>query len=355
MSITPTNYDLQQDSRIDEIQEIITTDYQEPDQTEYSYPVVDQPMSDEQWQYVTLAMGDGVLDEGGRPYWLKLNGSEANTNSTNTMVLAVSTTTGTAQGILKGFFHRLMADKTLNFPGVTSETTYYVVLRYDPTGHKEPGGPISVQVVTRLDRTQGKHYVVLWKLTRKPNQLLTDAAITRVRVRVSPTMYVYYKEHMPDPNGQLSGALCVVGEEPAIYRVSSDDVGEVGNRAWVNLTNPTWNDVADGSLYGSPGHGYQRGWRVVAGMLELRGRVGPLDGGTLKPGGGNDGRGYQIMTLPTSAPTPEKETRFITASAGWSGQKLSVITIDGRYVYRMPILGDAEWLGLDGIRIPLKR
>lgn len=285
MSITPTNYDLQQDSRIDEIQEIITTDYQEPDQTEYSYPVVDQPMSDEQWQYVTLGIGNGVLDEGGRPYWLKLNESEANTNSTNTMLLTVSTVTDTAQASLRGFYHRLMADKVLSFPGVTSETTYYVALQYDPLGHKEPTGPISVQVFTTLDYTRGKHYLELWRLTRKPNQLLTDATIERVRPRVAPTQVVASHDQLPDASKCLWGSLFVVHEtaETVMAVGSTEDAG--GPTRWLNLTSPEWVESTSGAFPWA-GHGEKPAWRTVGDRVELRGRVKRQNGSTFA--GGND-------------------------------------------------------------------
>ena len=35
---------------------------------EESFPVVEQPMSADQWQSVTLGIGNGILDEGGFPY-----------------------------------------------------------------------------------------------------------------------------------------------------------------------------------------------------------------------------------------------------------------------------------------------
>ena len=340
MSITPTNYDLQQDSRIDEIQEIITTDYQEPDQTEYSYPVVDQPMSDEQWQYVTLGIGNGVLDEGGRPYWLQLNESEANTNSTNTMKLAVSVYTDTAQAIFQGFYHRLLKDMVLHFPGVTSTTTYYVVLQYDPTGHQEARGPLRVEVVTSLDTTMGKSQLILWMVTRKPNQLLTEATITRVRPRVAPPIYVWEESHKPDANKQLSGALCIVGETASIYRVSSDDVGGQENREWVHLSNTY---IRGDASYIWAGTGARPGSTRAGNMVILEGRVARSSGAMFEAG-----RGHTVMTLPERH-RPPVERRFVTKGPGTEdATRMATIVVSSNGDVTAYANYDMSWVGLDG-------
>ena len=341
MSITPTNYDLQQDSRIDEIQEIITTDYQEPDQTEYSYPVVDQPMSDEQWQYVTLGIGDGVLDEGGQPYWLRLNESEANTNSTNTMLLTVSTTVNTAQAALKGFFHRLMENKVLSLPGVTSETTYYVVLRYDPLDHDKPTGPISVQVVTALDRTQGKHYVLLWKVTRKPNQLLTDAKVERVRPKITPMITVDSADQMPEPSTVLWGTRCLVDDTKTEYRAGGATEG--GPRTWFELKDAY--AQPDGGTYKYGGEGARARSTRIGPLVTLEGRVVRTNGANFLASNSN---GYGVFILPEDH-RPAQERRFITKGPGTASADKSatiVVRADGG-VYAYPH-ADNSWVGLDG-------
>lgn len=285
MSVNPTEYDLVQDDEIQELKDIVTTTYQEPDQSEYSYPVVDQGMNDEQWQYVALALGSGVMDEGGRPYWLKLNGSEANTNSTNTMLLTVSTVTDTAQASLRGFYHRLMADKVLDFPGVTSETTYYVALQYDPQGHKNPTGPISVKVLTRLDTAQGKHYLELWRVIRKPNQLLTDATIERVRPRAAPTQVVATWDQLPDASKCLWGSLFFVHEtaETVMAVGSTEDAG--GPTRWLNLTSPEWVESTS-NAFPWTGHvaSAKPAWRAIGDKVELRGRIKRQDNSDFNPG-----------------------------------------------------------------------
>lgn len=349
----PTAYDLEQDERLDQFEEIVTTTYQEPSQIEYSYPVVDQPMNDEQWQYVTLGMGDGILDDGGGAYWLRLNGTEANTNSTNSMILAVSETTGTAQGMLKGFYHRLMADKVLTLPGVTSETIYYVTLQYDPLGHDTPTGPINVRVVTSLDYTQGKHYVVLWTVKRKPNQLLTDAEVTRLRPRVSPQIYVWDESHRPRADKVLWGTMCFVGASGNVYRSTSpsDDGVDTGDRKWVKHTDsdlkaltPDAVQRGDGSGYEYPGHGGRLTSTRIGSLVVLEGRVQRESGARFLA---SQTDGYYIRTLP-SAHRPPSERRFVTKAAGFNGTHYANVRIlaSGEvYVY---VTQDIDWVGVDG-------
>lgn len=345
----PTPIELQ--TQIDELKGLITTEYQPPSGDEYSYPVVGQPMNDEQWQYVTLSMGSGIMDEGGRPYWLRNNGTEANTNSTNTMLLTVSTTTGTAQAAVRGFYHKLMADKVVSFPGVTSETTYYVVLRYDPLGHKEPSGPISVEVTTSLDSSQGKFNVVLWSVARQPNQLLTDATIKTFRPKLIPTIIVDKFEELPIVQEQMWGTLAIVstGSQGAeIVRAGGTDPGS-GPSTWVSVTHPTFTDPGDTATFVWPGHGARRGWRRLAdGNIEFRGRIAKADGKDFYAGG-NGGQGYQIYTL-SPEESPINTARAVTPASGYTSASMVIIAIypDGR-VLAFP-MSDTPWVSLDGVR-----
>ena len=342
----PTPEELQ--TQIDELKSLITTQYEPPTGTEYSYPVVNQPMNDEMWQYVTLGIGSGVLDEGGQPYWLR--GRE---NVNDTVSITASTTTGTAQAIVNGFYHRLTADKLFTVPAVQATTTYHFCLTYDPAASTEPGGPISLQMYAGTPpTTMGRSHVVLWKVTRRPNQLLTGATVERVRPRVSSAVYVWEEAHKPDPNKQLSGSLCVVGETNEIYRVSSEGVDESGARGWVSLVSPSWSNPGDSASYVWPGHGHRRGYRRVGDSVELRGRVARSNGSNFVPGGANDA-GYLVYEL-GSGVAPKSEQRFITATSGWTGQQLCVVTVSTTgSVYAMPVLGPATWLSLDGVRFTL--
>lgn len=343
----PTPTQLQ--SQIDELRSLITTEYQPLSTDEYSYPVVGQPMNDEMWQYVTLANGDGILDEGGRPYWLRSNGTEANTNSTNTMLLTVSTTTGNAQSVMRGFYHRLMQDKVLTFPAVLSNTTYYVVLRYDPLGHNEEGGPISAQVVTSLDRSLGKHYVVLWKGTRRPNQLLSEVTFENLRQKVTPTIQADTREQLPDPQSVLWGTLAVItsGRQGAEIIRAGGTNPDGGPSDWVSLTDPPFTNPGDTAAYVYAGHGYRRGARLTPdGYIELRGHIARGDGSDFSRGN----HGYQMYDL-SGWPSGNNQ-QFVTVSTGYSPPAIVKIEYGSDQTLRAyPINRNCSWINLDGIRI----
>ena len=340
------------EQQIDDLRALITTDYQPPGGVEYSYPVVNQPMSDEQWQYVTRGLGDGILDGGGHPYYLRNNGSVANTNATNQKLLTVSTVTGTAEGLLKGFYHRLMQDKPLTFDPVTSTTTYYVVLRYDPLGHKTAGGPIEATVVTSLNTNLGVHYCVLWALERKPNQLLSDAKITRFRPRVAPQITVARESDMPSPSDVLWGSTCVVHTTSRHFVAVGVEGEDPGPTRWKDLTATsfTWNRPE--GVYKWVGHGAWPGGYVVGDQAFLEGRVARGDRFTGQ--NFNAGTDYQILDLPPEL-TPRVEHRFIVKTDGFDSGKSAMVYVsaDGRVVARPN--RDASWIGLDGIVYSLTR
>lgn len=351
----PTAYDLTQDSRIDDLEDVVTVSDNPIEGPEYSFPIPNYPVNQEQFQLLSLVNGNGVIDRGGRPYWLTGHGSDSETNAQNSMILKVSTTIGRAESVVAGYYHVLTQDKTIPLGPVASTTTYRICLTYDPRDDEERLGPVSIQVYdTQPPTTLGRVSVILWEVTRRPNQLLTDAAITRIRPRVAPPIYVWAEDHKPDPDEQLSGSLCVVGQTRAIYRVSSDE-DESGSRGWVSLTDPPWTNLPDNATYGWTGHGHRRGYRRTGeNSVQLRGRIKIVDGDRdFKQGGGSNSAGYGILSLPSDL-TPQREQRFIVASGGWSGNRLNVVTVseDGT-VYGMPLLGDIGWLSLDGIEYSL--
>ena len=333
----PTPEELQQ--QIEELRSLITTQYEPPTGNEYSYPMVNQPMNDEMWQYVTLGIGSGVLDEGGRPYWLA-----GRNNADNTLRISVSTSTGTAQAIVRGFYHRMTADKTFTVPGVTSTTTYYFCLTYDPTASTTPGGPISLQMYSGTPPTSmGRSHVVLWKVTRRPNELLTDATVTRERPRVSPPIYVWEESQKPDPSQQLSGALCVVGETGGIYRVTSEDNEDLGDRAWWPLTNVSVR--SDDSNHRYPGHGARFTSTRIGQLVVLEGRLERPDG---RPYYGSSTDGYHVRTLPVNH-RPPNERRFVTKGAGYSTDTMISVNISADGVVRVYPMSNTSWISVDGV------
>lgn len=176
--------------------------------TEISFPRSEEQVNQDQWKSITLGIGDGVMDERGNPYNLvKLD------NVTNTGVIAVDTVTGYNHAILKGYYHKMDAPITVSFPPVASDTTYNVALVYDPLNQAMP---VSLKVLTSMPRTSGKEYLLLWQVTRKSNQLLTDATPKKFRPTISPVIQADYPENLPPYDSQLFGtrARCLyTGEE----------------------------------------------------------------------------------------------------------------------------------------------
>lgn len=338
----PTPAELQ--SQIDALTELITTTYEPPTGSEYSYPVVNQPMNDEMWAYVTRGIGDGVLDEGGQPYWFR--GRE---NVNNTVRVTVSTTTGAAQAILKGFYHKLIEDKTFTVPAVSSNTTYYFCLTYDPAASTSPGGPITLQMYAGTPPlTMGRSHIALWELDRKPNQLLTDCVFRRVRPKIAPTITVDEESHMPEPSRVLWGTQCFVSAKSAWYRAvgASDETG--GPTRWSAVSDLSWTDPGGTGEYEWAGHGYRRGARVTPdGYIEMRGHISRIGGGNFTTGS----HGYQMYDL-SSYPLPDKSQTFVTASTGYNPPALVKIEYhrDG-LVRAYPINRDCSWISLDGVRI----
>lgn len=264
----PTAYDLTQDVRIKGVEDLVQTNYQPFQGQEFSYPVVHQPMDDEMWQYVTLGVGSGLLDVGGQPYWLR-----DLSDVTDTGKLTVSKTTGTAQAILRGFYHRLNQDMTLKYPPVSSKTVYHTVLEYDPLRHKEPGGPIRVRVLTSLDWSGGKHYLPLWDVERNPSQLISKAKVTQRRPKIAPTTHVDRPEHLPDPRTQLWGAQCYVryGDQMGETFIASGESEETGGPTrWDSLDNPPWKNITLAPAYTAA---VPVQHRISRGCIELRGLV----------------------------------------------------------------------------------
>ena len=205
---------------------------------EESFPMRDEPMTDEQWKQVTLGIGNGVLNEGGDPYRLtNIN------NATNQVTVNVSTTTGLAQAIVAGFYHRLDAPVVLDVPAVTSTTTYWIVLEYSPLRLESSEPPVQLKVVTALDTTSGRQYLVLHKIYRRPNELLTNASRRSVKPRVAPTLQVRDESELPEPETVIRGTVAVVhGDFPDI-KIAKQDLGQP--LAWVSVLSGTWQNVGD--------------------------------------------------------------------------------------------------------------
>ncbi|WP_181272839.1 hypothetical protein [Brevibacterium oceani] len=331
----PTPEELQQ--QIDELKELITTTYEPPSGSEFSYPVVNQPMNDEMWQYVTLGLGDGVLDEGGQPYWLR--GRE---NENDTVKITVSTTRNTAQALLRGFYHRLTEDKTFTVQAVSTTTTYHFCLTYDPAATTTSGGPISLQMYAgEPPTTMGRFHIVLWKLTRTPSQLLTSATVERVRPKITPVITVDTSDHMPSANNVLWGTRCLVDDIKAEYRAGG--ASEDGPRAWLPVSSVY--ERPDADLYEWAGTGSRPSATRQGQIVVLEGRIART--------GGNDfyastSDGYYVATLPEEY-RPAYEHRFLTKAPNYNNSNTATVNIGSDGAVRVYPNVNCSWVSWDGI------
>jgi hypothetical protein len=348
MTAEPTPYDKVQDTEIEALKEITTTSYEPPESAEVSFPIVNKPMNDEEWSHLMKAVGSGIISYGGAPYRL------GNVNDVdNTVTIYAADDEGRESGgLIEGFAHQLKREKVITVPAVTQTTNYMIGLQYNPL-HESSSGPVRLDCFSRpLDTTQGKKYIPIWEGTRSPSTVLSSVTWNTARSRISPTTTVARERYLPDPrhSGLMWGTLCYTYWDRKWFQLrwATEEGGEM---VWVNITDPEWEEVADGT-YVWPGHGYRRGQRRIGNTVELRGRAARRDGSLFLADGGSEDPGYTLMYVNDP---PAQEQRFITASGGYTNQKLCVITVhqNGR-VYGRPLLGNISWLSIDGIRYFVK-
>ena len=68
---------------------------------EESFPVVNKPLTGEQWSSVTTAFGNGTIDEGTGDYRVTLD------NASNTVSVEPPAQTGFAHATVGGYYHRI--------------------------------------------------------------------------------------------------------------------------------------------------------------------------------------------------------------------------------------------------------
>src|SRR5690625_1101797 len=316
---------------------------------EQSYPIVEQPMSADQWRSVTLGIGNGILDQGGFPYRLKNLD-----NATNTGVLQAAQVERKpgSQAIVEGFYHRLDEDITLSFPAVTKRTTYYVTLQYDPL---RTDMPVQAKVVTSLDYSQGKNYLHLYNVTRNANELLTDASVRMIRPRVAPVQVYASESDLPAANKALWGTVALIhngrsGNNAVLkMAITGDDAESTNGWFWKTIYDPNdngfvWDWKADSGTYTNPGSGYVRAIGRRGRERRLRGRVSLTSGNQFQAGGT-----YNVMS--TGIPTedaPGVSQRFVTACGNATPTFATVeVSPDGSVTATVP--RNTYWIGLDGI------
>ena len=216
MTETPTPYDEIQDDRLDQLESLITAEYHPPAGTEYSFPVANQGITQEQFRLMHLGQANGIIhgDNGvvndnpnstGWRYYLDNHDSDAETNQRNTKILRAGTS---AESIVEGFYHRLTEDMELPFPPVTTTTVYHVTITYDPRDFKTH--PVKIQVYPGEPPTShGRVHLLLYTLERHPNQLLTQATVTRYRPYTAGLLSVQNERQLPDPAQYPAGTVVV--------------------------------------------------------------------------------------------------------------------------------------------------
>ena len=232
----PTPEELQ--ARIEVLEGLITAEYSPPQGPEYSFPVANQGITQEQFRLMFLGQANGMIhgDNGtvndspnstGYRYYLEGHDSDAETNQRNTLLLRAGTS---AESIVEGFYHRLTEDMELSFPPVTTTTLYHVTLTYDPRRFKTD--PVRVEVWPGEPPTQhGRVHVILHTVERRPNQLLTQATRTRYRPYTAGVVSVQNPNQLPDPMQYPAGTLAIPSSGPATGAyVRSNTVGD-----WANI------------------------------------------------------------------------------------------------------------------------
>lgn len=196
------------------MQSLITAEHRPPAGVEYSYPVSNQGITQTQFRNMMRALGKGTItqhdaDTARNSYRLLAHASDAETNQRNTLILRPATNTGQAETASNGFFHVLTEDIELPFPPVTSTTTYHVCVTYDPRKFKTD--PLKIEVYPGTPPTsQNRDHVVLFKVTRQPNQLLSQAERIPVNQWLGNIINVWSDENMPDPTHVEYGTMAVV-------------------------------------------------------------------------------------------------------------------------------------------------
>ena len=345
----PTQYDLIQDGRLDSLESLITAEYQPPAGTEYSYPVSNQGITQDQFRNMMRGLGKGTItqhttDTAQNSYRLVDHGSDSETNQRNTLILRPATNTGQAETASNGFFHVLTDDMELPFPAVTSPTTYHVTVTYDPRLFKTT--PLKVEVYPGAPpTTHGRDHVTLFKVRREPNQLLSQATRTQVNQWLGNVINVWAEENLPDPTHVEYGTLAVVlyregttGTDPEIY-------ASRGVHGWFKVGAPRqytptrfmndWGNYTGGGGYGDVQ------FTLMNNVVHVSGMMSPGYWGTTR----------DIMQLRGDV-TPAS-TKILTANHGRGGTIRLEIKQDGYIRIRNLNENPSSWVSLDGISYTL--
>ena len=333
----PTEYDLTQDALIGPMRDILLTAAEPPTGPEFSYPVVDQAVSSSMWRWITRGQGDGILFAGIRPYWL---GNWNNGN--NTVEVMVSPQDGTSHAIVAGYFHTLTENKTFTIPMPSSGTiTYHICLTYDPRREADPEGPIRLELHAGTPPTTfGRVNVVLWRIIRRANELLTDSTRERVRPGISPVISVNREENLPDPDTLLNGTVHITTWDRGIWVTRATNEDEDSSE-WINLQDPPWVSLGLNSFYAPGGS--------VPTQIQRRGKARRLRGQFRRANQSESltaGNRWFVTTLPTRD-RPYNRVKIPVATSNDTVTATIDIMANGEVYFITP--RTVTWATLDGI------
>lgn len=181
---------------------------------EESFPVVNKPLTGEQWSSVTTAFGNGTIDEGTGDYRVTLD------NASNTVSVDPPTPTTFAHATVGGYYHRVYGRVTLPCPPVTTTTTYVLAIVLDPL--RQATEPVKLELFKApITYSGGRKYVVLAEITRRPNELLSQATVKMKKPSIAPTITVQDVAGLPDAKTQPFGTMAYVNSERSLYRRSA--------------------------------------------------------------------------------------------------------------------------------------
>lgn len=185
---------------------------------EISFPVVEKPLTEDQWKAIAAGLGQGVIDRGGYPYSIA-----SRSNTTDEVTIGLDTITKKNEAIVAGFVHQITEVKKLKIAPVTRTTTYEIGLVYDPTKHGTEAGPVTLAAWKAPgDMTGGKVRVVLWRIIRAANQVLTAATVQENRQRISPQITVSATVDLPPSSSVLVDTVALVRQTGESYRADMD-------------------------------------------------------------------------------------------------------------------------------------
>lgn len=181
---------------------------------EESFPVVNKPLTGEQWSSVTTAFGNGTIDEGIGDYRVTLD------NASNTVSVDPPSPTTFAHATVGGYYHRVYGRVTLPCPPVTTTTTYILAIVLDPL--RQATEPVKLELFKApIAYSGGRKYVVLAEITRRPNELLSQATVKMKKPSIAPTITVQEVAGLPEAKTQPFGTMAYVNSERSIYRRSA--------------------------------------------------------------------------------------------------------------------------------------